>query len=54
MMLDLDMASYGPFVWGSWALTATGLGVIVVRSVLRSRVWSRREQALHASDSDPS
>ena len=51
-MLDLDMSPYAVFVWSAWAISALGLGTIVVRAVAAARRWKTELARLEAG-TDP-
>lgn len=47
-MLDLDPGPYGFYIWMSYGLSAAGLGGLAVFSLVFTRRWRRRAEALEA------
>ncbi|HYF23354.1 MAG TPA: heme exporter protein CcmD [Caulobacteraceae bacterium] len=44
--MDLDMGSYGAYVWPAWGISAVVLGWLVVDALGRARRWRREVERL--------
>ncbi len=49
-MIDLDMGTYGAFVWPAWAVTVGVLVAVVARCLTQSRRWHRELERLEDDD----
>jgi heme exporter protein D len=51
-MSGLHGADYWPYVWASYALTLTSLGLLAVLTFARLRHWAARAKAAAAETAD--